>query len=748
MSSIDEKVVCIAAILNEKIALFESAPNGEGVQTFQQRILKIIAEHGLSDERWIDVVKVGVHPDNREKVGLVPVDVHELLALIASQGWSWSECAGALGCEIPPNSTGAAWRKFNVELANKSDGYLPEVDADNLDIVSARGSHTTSGVRCMKLGAKGIHDALCTDGKVSRNKIIDRQPSMNEPIDKGMKYTVIKWQLAMACPRLMEILSRTGNASHGVARTQTALQGCKRVLSLASTMPKDTPDFWEKVARAACIGMAPDYAETAKAYCGFVQQWSGGKDGRVIDELVAYERILPLKRTIAPADLKSLGEIKFWDGPRYVPAMVKALLLAPPNFVDNGVAKLFTQNDYSQLSSTASKLKKLAYEAHHCMTAANTFFDAYVTINEIDKIKIIGELEVRCVMLAHSKKSTTRAESKSFKHIALAAYQLAAEKMRADDRTIPRWEYINELMTPAQGKIASQTAIREFDSEGTIADVDLQSHGFKVDVTIVKVDVKEQKSTDSPSEFVIKDVSDQQVILNGGDGTEVRIHRSELLNHYKLKPIDKIVSYNFGAYFNPSQTKDMAQDIARGVIKSAIRSLFNASSEQYTQIVKKNNKCSAVVTKDFPRIEMLNIVPLTNSIIIGKSPPGGQHVVLGSLDCFGIDSEHAYAKSMTVWPKDGADAMKAGGSFIVAFWNIEQVSDPQDANCTIVDNAIGCNVMQSKYQINIPLIKNTKPIKKGQELKCYKQKEKVEPIEETPAKKPRTVGKIPPAKRR
>ena len=51
MSSIDEKVVCIAAILNEKIALFESAPNGEGVQTFQERILKIIAEHGLSDER-------------------------------------------------------------------------------------------------------------------------------------------------------------------------------------------------------------------------------------------------------------------------------------------------------------------------------------------------------------------------------------------------------------------------------------------------------------------------------------------------------------------------------------------------------------------------------------------------------------------------------------------------------------------------------------------------------------------------
>ena len=28
MSSIDEKVVCIAAILNEKIALFESAPSG------------------------------------------------------------------------------------------------------------------------------------------------------------------------------------------------------------------------------------------------------------------------------------------------------------------------------------------------------------------------------------------------------------------------------------------------------------------------------------------------------------------------------------------------------------------------------------------------------------------------------------------------------------------------------------------------------------------------------------------------
>jgi hypothetical protein len=483
---IEDRVAAVADTINGMIDKFESKFGSGGIQTFQLELLKIIKDALLSDERWVDVVKCGVHPDNREGCGLVPMDVHDLLELIVAAGWSWGECAGALASEIPPNEKGQEWRAFNKMLAENSDGLLPECLPDLLEIVSARGSHTTSGVRCIQMGSKGVHESLCTGGVISKSKILETQPSMAEPLDKGMKYTVVRWQLVEACPRLMEVLSRTGNASHGVARTQTALQGCKRVFDLHSNMPQGA-DLWDRVARAAAVGMPPDYANTAKCYAAFVQQWSGGKDGHVLDELVDYERTLTLKRKISPLDMKAMGEIKFWEGPRYVPAMVKALLLAPPNYVNDGIAKLFSAADFASLSSNGSKIRKAATQAIAVMSAAHTFFDAYAVLTKADKFKILPELEVKCVMFAHGKKSTTRVELKSFAHIALAAYELAAEKMSHSGRQLPKWELIKHVHVVLADSMQS-TAIREIDSEGTIADEELRSHGFVVGATItVKV---------------------------------------------------------------------------------------------------------------------------------------------------------------------------------------------------------------------------------------------------------------------
>ena len=162
----------------------------------------------------------------------------------------------------------------------------------------------------------------------------------------------------------------------------------------------------------------------------------------------------------------------------------------------------------------------------------------------------------------------------------------------------------------------------------------------------------------------------------------------------------------------------------------------------------KRGRSSVVVTKDFKNESSFTLVPLTNTIIIGKTPPGGQHVCLGSLETFGLDSERAFAKSVTAWPAKGADIMKSGGCFLTGFWNVEHVSDPNDANCTIIDvNAISVKVMNKTYVINLPLMKNTKALTNGQELKCYVQKEKVAPVEEPPAKKPKIAGKAAAPKR-
>ena len=722
--SIEEQITSLAPWINDAIEKFLAS--NEGVQPFQEKLLAAIQEAGLSDERWIDTIKVGVHPDNRDKCGLVPVDVHELLAIIVAAGWSWRECDGALACEIPPNALGNLWRAFNDALAKKSDGYLADCASDYLEVVSARGSHTTAGVRCVHFGSKGIHDHLCTDGRISRSKIIERQPSMREPLDKGMKYIVIRWQLAEACPRLMEILSVTGNASHGAARVQTALQACRRVFSLATSMSAEPADYWDNVARAASIGMPPGYLVDAQAYCAFVKRWAGGKDGHVLDELVAYERILSFKRKISPADMKAMGEVRLWDCPRYVPAMVKALLLAPPNVVQEGVAKLFNPNDYSSLNSNGSKIRKLAHEAHDTMNAVHSFFGAYAVLDQTELFKITSEMEVRCVMLAHGKKSATRSDFKSFVLIANDAYERAAIAMQAAGRTLPKWEFISQEQAKAsETKENNADCIREFDTEGTIADVDMRARDFVNDALIVPKESNRAEEKPSLPSYVIVDVSGQEVILKQMNGDviadeQVTLHRAILLNKYKIKVPELIVRFRPGEYEDPSSSKELLTDIAKGVIKIILKSMFASSSEKHVEHVKKSNKVHVVTSKDFNKEEQLKLIPLTSSIIIGKNgPSSGHRVCFGSMESFGLTDDKAFAKGSITWP-----TQKNAGCFIAAFWNVESVNDSAEANCAIMNKDVSVSIMKTTYSINVPFMTNTKPIKKDTELKVYNAKER------------------------
>ncbi len=165
--------------------------------------------------------------------------MHALLADITRNGWRWANCASALASEIPPNPIGDEWRSLNRKLVASSDGLRPPLDAGLLEVVTVRGSHTTATVNLMHYGCMEMFETCTVNGHVSKSKISEEQPSMSAPLD-GMNYTVLNWQITVACPRLMEALSRTGNASHGVDRVATTLQGCTRIHTLFVSQGCDT----------------------------------------------------------------------------------------------------------------------------------------------------------------------------------------------------------------------------------------------------------------------------------------------------------------------------------------------------------------------------------------------------------------------------------------------------------------------------------------------------------------------------
>ena len=173
---------------------------------------------------------------------------------------------------MPPGETGAAWRKFNVDLAAGSDGYLAPILSDDIDILTVRCSHTSAAVRALMAACKTPFPNELGDasGRLSLARVTERSPSMQAPTKRGMEYTIIKHQLVTACPSLMAFLARSGNATPGAEQKTTALQSCKRLFDVAVVYMQQKGKLddaaWKSVVDIAAAGMAPGYHKQCEHY--------------------------------------------------------------------------------------------------------------------------------------------------------------------------------------------------------------------------------------------------------------------------------------------------------------------------------------------------------------------------------------------------------------------------------------------------------------------------------------------------
>ena len=120
VGSVSERVQMLAPWINDQLLKFASGELAIGVRTFQAQVPKAVVDAHLSEEIYNNIAKVGVHPDKREGCMVVPIDVHDLLIRIVSDGWD-EMLVDALGCKMPPPMA-AEWRSKNVTLTENSCG--------------------------------------------------------------------------------------------------------------------------------------------------------------------------------------------------------------------------------------------------------------------------------------------------------------------------------------------------------------------------------------------------------------------------------------------------------------------------------------------------------------------------------------------------------------------------------------------------------------------------------------------------
>ncbi len=67
-------------------------------------------------------------------------------------------------------------------------------------------------------------DELSIGGFLSRQRIVEKCPSIEEALNSGLTYTILRWQIVELCPELMRLLSEADNAKHDTFRKETRLQ--------------------------------------------------------------------------------------------------------------------------------------------------------------------------------------------------------------------------------------------------------------------------------------------------------------------------------------------------------------------------------------------------------------------------------------------------------------------------------------------------------------------------------------------
>ena len=274
-----------APMINKMIAEFE-ATNRDGIAAFGSELRELLLKVGLAEKKWIHHTEVIPHEDNREGELLLALRVWRLLKILFEKCFSYTECAIALTCGVPPDADGQRWMQKAKVLFEESGGMIAPYSFEMITAASGAGSHTTAvlqllayamthNVECPSLE----FESLCDGGFLSPSLIMHKQPSIKRTIEKGqIDYTHIRHEIVTACPGLMRVLSEADNAKNTTFSKEGMIQTMNAIHRRALQVSASDDEAWKKVALQCAQSIGLEYLKDVQRQATFVERLSGGPE--------------------------------------------------------------------------------------------------------------------------------------------------------------------------------------------------------------------------------------------------------------------------------------------------------------------------------------------------------------------------------------------------------------------------------------------------------------------------------------
>eukprot|EP00959_Pyramimonas_sp_CCMP1952_P137277 2872766-Pyramimonas_sp.AAC.1 len=296
-------------------------------------------------------------------------------------------------------------------------------------------------------------------------------------------WTVIRHEVHTAFPLLADFVQEGLNAVHGAERQKTQIQALMAIHSKAVQNYKRTGSYrWSAIAKQ--MERSNPHLETmVQPLCDFAARWSGGEDSPCIIDLNNWSKTLTSRRTVSGQTIKFLADLECASGPEWPLAILKASLVAPDSYVDNGASKLVSSSDIGSVhgSNKASVAKFVTM----CRAAKKWVADLLrrddVCVRACDLNRALGDFEVRSVMTILGKKARSR---RSFNTIDEVGSEFIATVLAASPtvgKVAPPWDYVQAAPKASASKAASKTeaAMRTF-VQGQLDKDTIAQQGFEV----------------------------------------------------------------------------------------------------------------------------------------------------------------------------------------------------------------------------------------------------------------------------
>ena len=288
---------------------------GEGLLAEMNKLMEYLFEHNLAYRTTVRCSVVGVHPQNRDGMGVSCHHVGELIKSIHSLGFDPSKVNMLLVEMLPGTKETEAAIKFNERMTMASNGRLPSVECGGpLRYCTIQGSHTNMACRSLFYGAAS-DDAALTDsaGNLEMSRI---GAQWQAAIKSGMECTVLTSAVATTNPEIISLLQASGNAVQQISKEEDEIQVSNRIIQAIHSYQSlhGKPPLWSDISNHV-LRSQPKCKEAAPSIFLFSLKYSAGD--AFWTETESYIRAHGLSRSLGletwtnlSTDLK--GDARVW----------------------------------------------------------------------------------------------------------------------------------------------------------------------------------------------------------------------------------------------------------------------------------------------------------------------------------------------------------------------------------------------------------------------------------------------------